>query len=73
MVSYVYNSQNNHHHLFDIKTAKPNKGGFKEYKRTLLEWVACVLADHPKQMVKTYDELDLARGSGANVSGVRIV
>jgi len=24
--------------LFDIKTAKPNKGGFKEFKRTLLEW-----------------------------------
>jgi hypothetical protein len=25
--------------LFDIKTAKPNAGGFKEFKRTLLEWV----------------------------------
>jgi type II restriction enzyme len=24
-------------YLFDIKTAKPNKGGFKEFKRTLLE------------------------------------
>jgi type II restriction enzyme len=23
--------------LFDIKPAKPNKGGFKEFKRTLLE------------------------------------
>ena len=33
--------------LFDIKTAKPNAGGFKEYKRTLLEWVACVLATNP--------------------------
>ena len=27
-------------YLIDIKTAKPNKGGFKEFKRTLLEWVA---------------------------------
>ena len=32
-------------YLCDIKTAKPNAGGFKEFKRTLLEWVACVLAD----------------------------
>lgn len=31
--------------LFDIKTAKPNKGGFKEFKRTLLEWVAVVLTE----------------------------
>jgi type II restriction enzyme len=29
--------------LFDIKTAKPNAGGFKEFKRTLLEWVAATL------------------------------
>ncbi len=39
--------------LFDIKTAKPNKGGFKEFKRTLLEWVACILADNPDADVKT--------------------
>jgi type II restriction enzyme len=31
-------------YLFDIKTAKPNAGGFKEFKRTLLEWVAATLA-----------------------------
>lgn len=31
--------------LCDIKTAKPNAGGFKEFKRTLLEWVASVPAD----------------------------
>ena len=30
-------------YLFDIKTAKPNKGGFKEFKRTLLEWIAAYL------------------------------
>ncbi|HNQ66787.1 MAG TPA: TdeIII family type II restriction endonuclease [Bacteroidales bacterium] len=39
--------------LFDIKTAKPNKGGFIEFKRTLLEWTACVLADNPKAKVNT--------------------
>ena len=40
--------------LFDIKTAKPNKGGFKEFKRTLLEWTAVILAENPKANVNTY-------------------
>jgi len=40
-------------YLFDIKTAKPNKGGFKEFKRTLLEWTAVVLAQNPKAKVNT--------------------
>lgn len=39
--------------LFDIKTAKPNAGGFKEFKRTLLEWVAVVLASNPVAKVNT--------------------
>ena len=39
--------------LFDIKTAKPNAGGFKEFKRTLLEWVAAVLANNPKAKINT--------------------
>jgi type II restriction enzyme len=39
--------------LFDIKTAKPNAGGFKEFKRTLLEWVACVLANNPQEKINT--------------------
>jgi len=39
--------------LFDIKTAKPNKGGFKEFKRTLLEWIAVVLAENPNKKVNT--------------------
>lgn len=39
--------------LFDIKTAKPNAGGFKEFKRTLLEWVAAVLADSPDAKVNS--------------------
>jgi len=39
--------------LFDIKTAKPNKGGFREFKRTLLEWTACVLAKDPTAHIET--------------------
>src|SRR5574344_849512 len=39
--------------LFDIKTAKPNKGGFHEFKRTLLEWVAVILGQNPNANVNT--------------------
>lgn len=38
---------------FDIKTAKPNKGGFQEFKRTLLEWVAATLYRNPDQKITT--------------------
>lgn len=40
-------------YLFDIKTAKPNAGGFKEFKRTLLEWVAATLAENPQAKIET--------------------
>lgn len=40
-------------YLFDLKTVKPNIGGFKEFKRTLLEWVAATLADSPLANVQT--------------------
>lgn len=40
-------------YLIDLKTAKPNAGGFKEFKRTLLEWAAVTLATYPKANVKT--------------------
>ncbi len=39
--------------LFDLKTAKPNISNFKDFKRTLLEWVAIVLAANPKEKVNT--------------------
>lgn len=39
--------------LFDIKTAKPNKGSFREFKRTLLEWTASILANNPKAKINT--------------------
>jgi len=40
-------------YLFDLKTAKPNIGNFKEYKRMLLEWVAVTLAVNPTANVQT--------------------
>ena len=40
-------------YLFDIKTAKPNAGEFKGFKRTLLEWVATTLASNPDANVQT--------------------
>lgn len=40
-------------YLIDIKTAKPNAGGFKEFKRTLLQWVAAYLANNPKANVQS--------------------
>ncbi len=39
-------------YLIDMKTAKPNMGEFKGFKRTLLEWAAAVMAVDPN--VKVY-------------------
>lgn len=39
--------------LFDLKTAKPNTGSFKEFKRTLLEWVAATLAVNSTTNIQT--------------------
>lgn len=41
-------------HLFDLKTAKPNVSNFKDFKRTLLEWVAIFLAKEPEAEVSSY-------------------
>ena len=40
-------------YLIDLKTAKPNIGEFKGYKRTLLEWIAVTLSDNPKTEVES--------------------
>lgn len=40
-------------YLIDIKTAKPNAGGFKEFKRTLLEWIAATLVNNPTADVQS--------------------
>ncbi|GIV29617.1 MAG: type II restriction endonuclease TdeIII [Bacteroidia bacterium] len=41
-------------HLFDIKTAKPNISNFKDFKRTLLEWIAIYLHQHPNANIHSY-------------------
>ena len=53
-VDLMFESKNGEYYLFDIKTAKPNAGGFKEFKRTLLEWVAVILANNPKANINTF-------------------
>ena len=40
--------------MFDLKTAKPNIGEFKNYKRTLLEWVAIYLWKEPSANINSY-------------------
>jgi len=37
-----------------LKTAKPNISNFKDFKRTLLEWVAIFLAKDPTAKVNSY-------------------
>ncbi|GMO21321.1 MAG: TdeIII family type II restriction endonuclease [Termitinemataceae bacterium] len=39
--------------LFDLKTAKPNKGDFQKYKQTLLEWAGIVLSQDKNAQVNT--------------------
>lgn len=39
--------------FFDIKSAKPNKGEFMGFKRTLLEWVGVILAQNPDAQIDT--------------------
>jgi len=53
-VDLMFESKEGAYYLFDIKTAKPNAGGFKEFKRTLLEWVAIILANKPDANVNTF-------------------
>ncbi|MDR1291328.1 MAG: TdeIII family type II restriction endonuclease, partial [Planctomycetaceae bacterium] len=39
--------------LFDLKTAKPNKGDFQKYKQTLLEWAGIALTQNANVKVHT--------------------
>ncbi|HQH44243.1 MAG TPA: TdeIII family type II restriction endonuclease, partial [Syntrophorhabdaceae bacterium] len=41
-------------YLFDLKTVKPNLSNFKDFKRTLLEWIAIYLYKHPDANVHSY-------------------
>ncbi len=40
-------------YMIDLKAAKPNKGEFQGFKRTLLEWAAVKLATDPKADIHT--------------------
>ncbi len=40
--------------MFDIKTTKPNKGQFLEFKRTLLKWCAAYLTKNPEVDVNSF-------------------
>lgn len=40
-------------YLIDLKTVKPNKGNFRDYKRTLLVWAATELARNSDVIVNT--------------------
>lgn len=41
-------------YLCDIKTAKPNISGFKDIKRTLLDWVAIYLVKNPEADIHSF-------------------
>ncbi|MDX2305609.1 MAG: TdeIII family type II restriction endonuclease [Microscillaceae bacterium] len=53
-VDLYLETQNDEIHLFDLKTAKPNISNFKDFKRTLLEWIAIILAQNPNAQVHSY-------------------
>ena len=53
-VDLFLKENNGNIHLFDLKTAKPNISNFKDFKRTLLEWIAIYLADKPNVNVNSY-------------------
>jgi type II restriction enzyme len=53
-VDLYLETQDTEIHLFDLKTAKPNISNFKDFKRTLLEWVAIVLAQNPTAKIYSY-------------------
>ena len=53
-VDLFLKDKNGNVHLFDIKTAKPNISNFKDFKRTLLEWIAIYLAENPNANVNSY-------------------
>jgi len=40
-------------YLFDLKTVKPNKGGFEKYKQTLLEWAGIALTKNKQSKIHT--------------------
>jgi len=52
-VDVYLESKNGELFLIDLKTAKPNMGEFKGFKRTLLEWVGVTLYQNPEANINT--------------------
>ena len=52
-VDVYLESNNGELFLIDLKTAKPNMGEFKGFKRTLLEWVGVMLYGNPDAEINT--------------------
>lgn len=49
---FIENS-NGEQYLFDLKTAKPNKGDFQKFKQTLLEWAGIALTRNKDVKINT--------------------
>jgi len=52
-VDLFVESANGEQYLFDLKTAKPNKGDFQKFKQTLLEWAGIIYTSNPQAKVHT--------------------
>lgn len=52
-VDLLVETQNGEQYFFDLKTVKPNKSNFKDFKRTLLEWAGIALTQNRNANVHT--------------------
>lgn len=52
-VDLFVETQSGEQYLFDLKTAKPNKGDFQKYKQTLLEWAGISYSKNKNVKVHT--------------------
>jgi len=52
-VDLFVETESGEQYLFDLKTAKPNKGDFQKYKQTLLEWAGIVYTANKNAKVHT--------------------
>lgn len=52
-VDLFVESADGEQYMFDLKTAKPNKGDFQKFKQTLLEWAGITYTSNPQAKVHT--------------------
>lgn len=52
-VDLFLEDDNDEQYFIDLKTVKPNISNFKDFKRTLLEWVGIALTNNPKAKVNS--------------------